>query len=82
MKDFLEQNKKPFEVLGKIIKKVDTVRGEHKYSEETRRLAIELVESWIQEMFELSYPVKIEKEDEDDIYIDLDKELRLGRDEG
>lgn len=75
-RQFLFENQDAFIRLSEIIKEVDTVRENRfdKYPVEVRRLAIELLETWIKNEFALSgEDVKLPVKDVDNIYRRLEK---------
>lgn len=75
LQQWLENNKDAIRILGKKIREIDTCREGQKYPEDARRIAIEIVEGWIREVYdkawttsEMFYP-----EEEDTIIRYLDK---------
>lgn len=67
---FFKDNKKAVEVLSKIIKEADSIKSETyaDYDPEVRKLAISLVERWLQEVFDIENLDELPEQQDDDIY--------------
>lgn len=78
LQKWLENNKDAIVILGAKIKLLDSVRKNQysMYSEESRRLAIEIVESWLKDVYDIAWSSEfMYPEEEDQIYKVLEKPL-------
>jgi len=67
--DFLDQNKEAFKILRQKIKEIDTVRGVDTVTEfKGRQKAIKIINEWLTELWNVSYPELPEPEEDDDIF--------------
>lgn len=75
IKDFLGQNKEAFRILKQKIKSVDTVVGVKDEKELIGRArAIEIINAWLIELWNVSYPELPEPEEDDDIFKIIDNQ--------
>lgn len=76
---FLNDNREAFIKLTAILREADTVRANayDKYSPEVRKLAIELTERWITEVFNIAKEGKLElpKEEAKGVFFSLEDDL-------
>lgn len=74
--DFIRDNRDVLILLGNKLRTVDTVKQNQysHYSEESRRLAMELVEEWISEIWNIAFSASDAYEEENPIYRILDKD--------
>lgn len=78
LQKWLENNKDAVHILGRKIRELDTVRKNQysHYSVESRQLAIEIIESWLREVYGVAWSSEFMYPEEDDqIYTVLDKPL-------
>lgn len=67
-KDFIIQNKEQFELLGKYIKEIDTVRGVNTVKDfQGRQIAIGLIKAWLMEIWHIAYEDIMPDEEDDTI---------------
>jgi len=66
---FIYDNRDVLGILGKKLREADTVKQTRysNYSEESRRLAIQLVEEWVGEIWNIAFSADDVYEDENDI---------------
>lgn len=69
IKDFLDREREAFKVLNQKIKEIDTVRGVTTVKDfQGRQIAIRIINEWITELWNISYPELPEIEDDDGIF--------------
>lgn len=67
---FILDNKDVLILLGKRMREIDTVKENRytKYSEESRRMALEIVEGWISEVWNIAFSREDVYEEENELY--------------
>lgn len=67
---FILENKDILVLLGKKMREIDTVKENRytKYSEESRRMALEIVEGWISEVWNIAFSREDVYEEENELY--------------
>jgi hypothetical protein len=69
-KDFIIQNKEPFEELGRMMKEIDTVRGVNTVKDfQGRQLAIIIIKAWLMKLWNIAYEDIIPDDEDDTIRI-------------
>jgi len=74
IKEFLNTEQEAFKVLRQKIKEIDTVRGVNTVKDfQGRQYAIRIINEWLTELWNISYPELPEPDEEDDIFRIIEK---------